>query len=183
MRILGIDPSLTCTGLALLRENNNELKLLNTTSLKTLPKSKKIKGNIIHHPIQERLYDFNIELKKLLYDFIPNLIVIEEPVVFHNSKGVINVSYLIGTIIMQSVNTVGTNNLLMLNPSTVKKVITGKGNADKELIKKCVSETYNFDLSGLNNDEVDAIAIAITGFKDFYKICDQNDHQNLKMEC
>jgi len=165
MRILGVDPSLSNTGLALLRYYDNKLDLLGATHLKTLPSSKKVKGETVKNSIQKRLYNFNINLKEIFNNYLPDIVVIEEPVVFRNSKGVINVSYLIGSIITMVTDKVGFDNVILVNPSTVKKVITGKGNADKDLIKQSVLNTYNFDLSGLDNDEIDGIAIAITGFK------------------
>lgn len=170
MRILGIDPSLSNTGFALLRFYNNNLELLEVTHLKALPSSKKVKGEKIIYTIQERIYNFYIELNKLLDDFLPDYIMIEEPVVFRNSKGVIYVSYLVGMIITLSSYFVGSDSVILLNPSTVKKVITGKGNADKELIKKSLEQNYKFDLNNFDSDEIDAIGIAITGFNQFLKI-------------
>lgn len=50
-------------------------------------------------------------------------------------------------------------------PTTLKKYITGKGNADKSLIKKTIHSL--FDVKIKTHDEVDAFALAVTGLDYF----------------
>lgn len=44
-------------------------------------------------------------------------------------------------------------------PTVVKKVITGKGNAKKEVVRRILEESYNFQFK--NDDESDAMALLV----------------------
>lgn len=46
-------------------------------------------------------------------------------------------------------------------PQTVKKFVTGKGNADKGMVRKAINEKYNMNTQ--TSDESDAVGIALTG--------------------
>lgn len=52
-----------------------------------------------------------------------------------------------------------------LMPSVVKKNVTGRGNADKELVAKYVKLRTGADVSESMYDETDAIAIAMTAIQ------------------
>lgn len=50
--------------------------------------------------------------------------------------------------------------LEVLSPSQIKKVVTGKGNAKKDLVRECINKKYQTNIQ--SEDECDAIAIWLT---------------------
>lgn len=54
--------------------------------------------------------------------------------------------------------------LLLLKPMTIKKLVTGKGNAKKEEVLYWVNNTFKTDITFKENHISDAISIAYSGY-------------------
>jgi len=164
MNLLGIDPSLSNTGLALIEYKNNNIDILKLYSIKCLKPTYTYTKNKVkfkkHYSMVYRLNNFNEKFIKFLDSISFDVCVIEEPVVFHNSKGVINQSYLIGNIINIICNYIPVYNTDLINNTTMKKIVY-KGNAKKEDIKNSLQKKFkDYDLYEYDNDIIDALGIA-----------------------
>lgn len=152
MRIMGIDPG-AYTGIAVL--NNNVI--LHTTAINMT----KIKGT------GARLRHASYTLVDILRLWSPDIVYCEEPFIkFRNASKAMN--KLLG-IFECACEEYGCK-IIFINPSVVKKIITGDGKADKlclanALIERVKPKETILELIGQSKfDETDAIAIAISGY-------------------
>lgn len=133
------------TGIAIFDIQSNLIKIL---SIKTNPKESH--GSRLNE-ISEKI----INLKK---EYIPFKIIIENAFSKHNKA----------TQVLYRVH--GIVNYIFYNypqiyyaPTTIKKAVTGRGNAKKEEVYKIIQELYpNFEFKNL--DESDAVGIGLTYF-------------------
>ena len=86
MRIMGIDGSLSNTGIAVV-DNKNVIEIL---SVSTDPKDE----------IEERIYQLIVEIRKIIDKHKPEIIVIEDVFMYKNGKTVINLARLNGAILI-----------------------------------------------------------------------------------
>lgn len=127
MLILSIDHSFNRTGYAVL----NNKKLISTGSFEV--------GRMTYESINE----FRIKIEELIDKYNPHLIVTEKPAHMRNAEIARMLSGLHTTIIIASIRR--SIPYSIVNPKNMKKHITGKGNADKSDVCKCLVENYNYD--------------------------------------
>lgn len=152
MVILGIDSSTTSTGWAVIDTKfDNELRLIDYGVIK--PKQDETIDRIIY---------ISRELRRILQDFKPELIVIEEMNVTRNMKTIRALSGLITTIEVMLRNRQAL--YVKLTPSQWRKSVGIQCKNDRNTLKKAsveyVREHYN---ENANDDEADAICIAEAG--------------------
>ena len=146
MTILSFDLSMTCTGYTIF---GNDGKFIRTGHIDT-------NGKL---PTPLRLQSIAKEMKKLKKEYKPNLILIEKG--FYRFAGSTE----------QIFRVHGITNLIFYNipqveihASSVRKLVTGKGNIKKEEMEIWIREKYpNIDFK--NNDEVDSFALGIAYFE------------------
>lgn len=154
MVILGIDSSTTSTGWAVIDTKfNDELRLVDYGSIKP-PKVETI----------DRIIYISRELKQMLHDFKPELIVIEEVNVTRNMN---TIRALVGLLTEIEVMLRKRQALYVkMTPSEWRKKVGIKCKNDREMLKKAsieyVREKYN---EKVTDDEADAICIAEAGSK------------------
>lgn len=148
MRIMGIDSS-TKTGVAVLEDD----KLLFSGIIQA-PKLKR----------WDRWASMAGQLEKLLKTYTPELVVFEG-YGFAN-KHTLALLVEVGTVLRYFVWQMGYPTI-EVPPNTLKKFVTGKGQAKKELMMLDVFKRWGFDCA--TNDEADAIGLAFfgLGFKGF----------------
>ena len=152
MIILGIDSSTTSTGWGVIdTEFNDELRLVDYGSIKP-PKAETI----------DRIIYISRELRRILQDFKPELIVIEEMNVTRNMN---TIRALVGLLTEIEVMLRNRQALYVkMTPSEWRKKVGIKCKNDREMLKKAsieyVQEKYNEKVS---DDEADAICIAEAG--------------------
>lgn len=152
MVILGIDSSTTSTGWGVIDTKfNDELRLVDYGSIKP-PKVETI----------DRIIYIERELKRILLDFKPELIVIEEVNVTRNMN---TIRALVGLLTEIEVMLRKRQALyIKLTPSEWRKKVGIKCKNDREMLKKAsieyVREKYN---EKVTDDEADAICIAEAG--------------------
>lgn len=149
--ICGIDPSLSSTGIVVL---DSVGKLLYETSLKT----KKLRG-------MERLKYIKDNLMKVIKDFNISEVCIESYAYgVMQSRSKFNLGELGGVIRLALYE--ADVEFIDIAPPTLKKYVTGFGNADKVMMVEAVSKRWNLDF-GKESDKADAYGLAKIGVEVF----------------
>lgn len=141
--VIGIDASLTSTGLCLLYEDIKNMKLLSV-------KGGKLRG-------AERLNYFQEQLLSLLLEYKPKYALIENYAYASGAVGrVFDIGELGGvvrlTLFQQKIP------YDVVAPPSVKKYISGSGRCEKDVIIKEVYKNYGLDTN--DNNLADAVVIA-----------------------
>ena len=152
MVIIGFDPGLGHTGYAVLNKEGNNINLVQCGLIS--PKRNK--------SLSERLFTIFLETNKLLEDFNPNLVVIENVFYGKNVQSAIKLGQAKASIMLSSEK----YNIDMVDytPREIKQSIVGNGAASKEQVEFMVKKIFKLDDTMLKrNDISDAIAVAWCG--------------------
>ncbi len=154
MKIIGIDPGYERIGIAVLEKNRGDKKetLLYSTCFKTSAKL----------ALPERILLLGSEIDSVIKKFSPEKLAIEKLYFENNQKTAMGVSEARGAIIY-----VGRSNsleILEYTPLQIKSAVTGYGKATKDQVHTMVSKLISLPKEIKQDDEIDAIAVAITGF-------------------
>ena len=154
MRILGIDPGYERLGVAVLeKENNNRKeKVIFSECFKTSSKL----------DFAERLLLIGGEVRTVIKKYKPEVLSIETLFLTTNHKTVMHVAEARGVIIYEAKKS-GLE-IFEATPLQIKVATTGYGRADKNQIIKMVHMLVDIEKSKTSDDELDAIAIALTAF-------------------
>jgi len=154
MKILGIDPGYERLGIAVLEKNTDDKKerVLFSECFKTSAKLE----------FSERLKLIGEEIKKIIKKHKPDILSIETLFLTTNHKTVMHVAEARGVVIYEAIQ--AGLKIFEASPPQIKIATTGYGKADKEQIMKMVKILINIDNSKTSDDELDAIAIALTAF-------------------
>ncbi|MCE9585653.1 crossover junction endodeoxyribonuclease RuvC [Candidatus Nomurabacteria bacterium] len=152
MIILGIDPGFERLGVAVLeKKTNSKESVLFSECFKTSAKLE----------FGERLKLIGIEVKKVIKKYNPEVLSIETLFLTNNQKTVMHVAEARGVIIYEAIN--AGLKIFEASPPQIKIAVTGYGKADKTQVMKMVKMLVSIDNDKKSDDELDAIAIAITG--------------------
>lgn len=148
--VLGIDPGYDRCGLAIVKHNYPKAEVLFSTCLVTDRKQ----------TYSERLHHIGTELEKVLTTHPLNLIGLEKIFTGRNQRTAIQVGEVRGLILYlaQKYNLT----VAEFSPSAIKLAVTGSGRADKKQITTMVGYLTNLGNEKRLDDELDAIAIALT---------------------
>ncbi len=154
MRILGIDPGFERLGVAILEKKsaNKKEQVLFSECFKTSAKLE----------FSERLSLIGEEIKNVIKKFKPEVLAIETLFLTTNQKTVMHVAEARGVVIYEASS--AKLKIFEASPPQIKIAITGYGKANKEQIMKMVKILTEIDKSKTSDDELDAIAIALTAF-------------------
>ncbi len=158
MRILGIDPGYERLGIAVLdpvaRERrggkNYEHVVLYSECFKTDAKL----------PFNERLLLLGKKIKEVIKMHQPDVLAIETLFLNTNQKTAMHVAEVRGVIIYESIS--ANLRIFEASPPQIKLAVTGHGGASKEQINKMVKMLVDIDKNKKSDDELDAVAIALT---------------------
>ncbi|MBM3252979.1 MAG: crossover junction endodeoxyribonuclease RuvC [Candidatus Omnitrophica bacterium] len=150
MRIIGIDPGLGITGYGVIELKNSHIKLIEAGIIKT--------SHFI--PIHIRLKNIYVELEKLLSEFKPGVLVLEDLYShYKHPRTSILMAHVRGVACLISclkdIQVVG------FPAKRIKKAITGNGNASKEQIEKMITNILRLKEPITQPDVADALALAI----------------------
>lgn len=169
MRVLGIDPGYERLGIAVLERNTETKKPFDKTQGKervVFSECFKTKSSL---DFSERLLLIGSEVQKVIKKYKPEVLSIETLFLTTNQKTVMHVAEARGVIIYEAV-TAGLK-IFEATPLQIKVAVTGYGRADKTQINKMVkmlvdiSDSKPRQRNGQeSDDELDAIAIALTAF-------------------
>lgn len=147
MYILGIDPSLTSTGWAILFCRNNEISYVTSNLIKT-------SSNFTNH---ERLHYIHKEIISIQQEYKIQKVAIEETFVNKNPQTSLKLGLARGAII----SAISSNLSLYEYPTrTIKQVVAGRGSASKEEVERMVKYILP-KVTSSNFDEIDAIATSL----------------------
>ncbi len=149
MRILGIDPGYGITGYSIIDYIGNKFKLIASGAIKTDPK--------MSFPL--RLSEIYTDLNKIIDEYSPDSISVEELFFNNNAKTAINVAQARGVILV-----VGCQRGIPTyeyTPLQVKQAVVGYGRADKIQVQKMVKTILGVDKLPKLDDTTDSMAMAI----------------------
>ena len=150
MIILGIDPGFERMGCAVLEKSPSGEKLIYSACLIS-------SRNDAH---EKRLLVLAKGLKKIIKDFKPDTVAIEKLFFSANQKTALKVAEARGVALLLAAE----NNLKVVEftPLEVKMAMTGYGRAEKNQVRKMVLAMLKIENDKKLDDEIDAIAIALT---------------------
>jgi crossover junction endodeoxyribonuclease RuvC len=147
--ILGLDPSLSCTGWGLIRAEGNRLSHLANGQVKTRS----------GEPLARRLAELATKLEAIIAEQGPDAAAAEEVFVNQNPASTLKLAQARGVALMCAARAgidVGE-----YAPTLVKKAVVGTGGASKDQVHAMVSRLLpGVEIAG--PDAADALAVAIT---------------------
>lgn len=154
MKIIGIDPGFERLGIAVLEKNAGDKKehVLFSECFKTSAKLE----------FAERLKLIGGEVKKIIKEYKPEVLSIETLFLTTNQKTVMHVAEARGVVMYEAIQ--AGLKIFETSPPQIKMATTGYGKADKTQIIKMVKILVEIDNLKKSDDELDAIAIALTAF-------------------
>lgn len=151
MRILGVDPGLEITGYGVIEAGNRQIKLVEAGVIKTSYKQK----------LQDRLIEIYDGLIEVIKETLPEIAVIEKiyshykhpttAILMGHTRGVVYLAIRKSNI-----------TLFECPAKTVKKSLTGNGNASKEQVARMVQAYLNLKRIPQPLDISDALALAMS---------------------
>lgn len=150
MRILGIDPALTCLGWGVIESNSPKINYVHSGLIKTKPSEK----------MWNRLAYISASIEGVISLYKPDMIAMEETFVNKNPTTSLKLGYVRGAI-MAAIGKTGID-YFEYPPNKIKKSIVGVGHAEKEQVKHMVTTIISKIPAEINFDESDALAIAYT---------------------
>lgn len=151
--ILGIDPGIERLGIAVLEfnpMNKNKETVLYSECFITKNKD----------TTQERLALIYNQIENIIKKYSPDIVAIEKIFFTNNQKTAVNVAQARGVVL----SCVGQKKLQVfeISPTEMKLAITGYGRATKSDIIKMIPKIVNLPKETMQDDEIDAIAIALS---------------------
>ena len=148
MIVLGLDPSLSCTGWGAIRIQGNRLAHIANGQIRTDAKA----------PIAARLAQLQRELAQVIAAQRPDCAAAEEVFVNKNPQSTLKLAQARG-VVLAACGTAGLD-VAELAPSIVKKAVVGTGGADKRQVQAMMAVLLpGVQLAG--PDAADALAVAI----------------------
>ena len=150
MRVLAIDPGFGRCGVALLEGDATKTHIVYSDCIETAANS----------DFSLRLLAVAMEVTRLIDEYSPELIAIEELFFSNNQKTVFHVAEVRGVLMYLAI----THNvpLVEYNPVRIKIALTGYGRASKTDVIRMVERLTDLVKKPKHDDEYDAIALGIT---------------------
>ena len=149
MLILGLDPSLTCTGWGLIRVQGNRLSHIANGQIKTDAKQ----------PLPQRLVVIDDALRAIITAHNPMAAAVEEVFVNDNPQSTLKLAHARGVVLLCAAR--GGLVVGEYAARLVKKATVGVGNAGKDQVRFMVERLLpGVKIAG--PDAADALAVAIT---------------------
>lgn len=150
MKVLAIDPGFGRCGVAVLLGAGSNATLLYSSCIETSSKD----------DFSSRLLIVANEISRVIKEFDPDTIAIEELYFTNNAKTALRVAEVRGMLIYLAVS-LGVA-LVEYNPLAIKIALTGYGRATKEQVMRMVEKLVRFPEKKMLDDEYDAIALGLT---------------------
>jgi crossover junction endodeoxyribonuclease RuvC len=150
LKILGIDPALTCLGWGIIKSHSPKIEYIDSGVIKTTPKEL----------MQHRLSKISLTMEAIIDLHKPDAIAMEETFVNKNPVSSLKLGYVRGALMAS----IGKTNLPYFEfpPNKIKKTIVGVGHAEKDQVKHMVKMIISGSFYDISYDESDALAIAYT---------------------
>lgn len=151
MRILGIDPGFERLGIAIVDKNSGKKEELVYSECFKTPTQKEF---------ADRLCMLGEKISEIIKKYKPSVLAIETLFLNTNQKTVMKVSEARG-VVMYEAKKAGLR-IFEGSPPQIKMATTGSGSADKTQVMKMVRLLVSIDTKKNSDDELDAIAVALT---------------------
>ncbi len=151
--ILGIDPGIADTGYGIIEKlPGGKMRCLAYGSIRTAAKTE----------LSERIYSLHNDLNKIIKQFKPGLVAVEELFFCKNAKTALMVGQARGVVLL----TIKENGLPVaeFTPLQIKQSISTYGKAGKAQVQKMVKMLLGLDEIPKPDDAADALAAAICAF-------------------
>lgn len=149
MIILGIDPGSNLLGYSVISVRGGEMRLVDLGTLKIQKvKEQAEKLKIIYHTIQD-----------LIEKHQPDEFAIETPIYGKNPQSMLKLGRAQGVAIVAAI-TIGIP-VTEYNPKTIKRAVTGNGNASKEQMSALLQRMLSFTMDARELDASDALSVAV----------------------
>ncbi|MBQ2713691.1 MAG: crossover junction endodeoxyribonuclease RuvC [Clostridia bacterium] len=149
MRILGIDPGYGIIGFGVIESEFGKIRVVDYGAV-TTPKEMSL---------PERLMIIQESFEKILEEYKPDEIAIEELFFFRNLTTVIPVAEARGVILTTCYKKC--KNLFEYTPLQIKQALTGNGRAEKQQVQFMVKNVLGLGAVPKPDDTADALAVAI----------------------
>jgi crossover junction endodeoxyribonuclease RuvC len=148
MNVIGIDLSLTCTGIAIITPDE-------VTTQRVVSRGK---ADATLEQRTMRLHNLALDISNTVWDSKPELVLIEAPAFSRSNPGMHDRSGLWWMIVQMLDSLV----IVEVSPTCRCRYATGRGNASKDDVLSAVVRRYaGVDVNG--NDEADALILAAMG--------------------
>ncbi len=152
MNILGIDPGTTTVGFAIVSDKWGKAEIVNFWVIETVPKDE----------LKNKLRDIWSDMKELIAEYKPEIIVIEKLFFQNNLKTWIDVAHARGVVLYESI--LSHAHIFEYTPLEVKSAITGYGKADKKQLQNAIQLLFKLRELPKPDDAADAIWLAYMGY-------------------
>ncbi|MDS1030000.1 crossover junction endodeoxyribonuclease RuvC [Bacillota bacterium LX-D] len=149
MLIIGIDPGTAIIGFGIIELTGNHFEVVHYGSIQTSKKES----------LANRLQKLYVDLEKLIIEYKPDHLAVEELFFNKNSKTVLAVGQARGVVLLAGANyglTIGE-----YTPLQVKQSVVGYGRAEKRQVQEMVRVVLNLPNIPKPDDVADALAVAI----------------------
>ncbi|MBM3227926.1 crossover junction endodeoxyribonuclease RuvC [Candidatus Peribacteria bacterium] len=151
MRILGIDPGLTTTGIGIIEAFPQSMRAVDWCTITTSPTT----------PLPERLAEIARDAEGIMAKYAPDLAVVEQVFFAKNARTAIGVAHARGVLMMLA-SSRGMP-VLEVTPMQLKSAIAGDGAADKQQLSSMLLRWINLTVIPTPADAADALALAVYG--------------------
>lgn len=152
MRVLGIDPGIERIGIAVIEKIGAKEEFIFSECLKTSAKL----------PHAERLLEIGNEIRTIIKKWKPEKLSIEKLYFEKNVTSAMGVAEVRGICLYLA--TEAGLSICEYTPMEIKVAVTGYGKSDKKGVMSMVPRLIKLPARKMIDDEVDAIAIALTAF-------------------
>ncbi len=149
MRVLGLDPGLTCAGFGLVERSNGTIRAIDYGAIRT-PQG----------PVAGRLALLYERLEDLLRTHAPDAVAVERVIFDRNARTAMYVGQAAGIALLAAARS-GCE-VAEYTPSEMKLSITGDGAADKSRVQMMVTRLLALTTTPKPADAADALGLAIT---------------------
>jgi crossover junction endodeoxyribonuclease RuvC len=149
-RILGVDPSLTSTGYALLERTSKGPRLLEGGVIKSNKDGS----------LAQRICEIAVGIREVMDEYSPHSMAIEQVYAMpENPRTTIKMAHVRGAILMLAAER--EIPVIDYSPRQIKKLLTGSGSAGKEQVQMAVQRELGLSEILEPNDVADATAVAL----------------------
>ncbi|MBU4561438.1 crossover junction endodeoxyribonuclease RuvC [bacterium] len=149
MIILGIDPGTAATGYGIIETKKGKHKALGYGCIKTTPKT----------PFPQRLKIIYQELGKIIREYSPDVVAMEQLFFARNAMTAISVGQAQGMLFLAAAD--ADLEVVRYPPLQIKMTITGKGRAEKSKVQKKIKRLLRLKKIPRPVDASDALAVAL----------------------
>lgn len=148
MRVLGIDPGLATTGYAILESEGRRVRVLEAGVIRTPADT----------PLSQRLHTLYEDTRRLLKEYKPDALAIEELFFAQNRTTAMAVAQARGVVLLAAY---GLTAMKGYTPLQIKLRIAGYGRAKKPQMQKMMKQLLRLKEIPKPDDAADALAVAL----------------------